>query len=203
MCFLKVFIYLRVAGAPKTFQSYWTNIKHRCCFSLPVWCFFSMFYRCQSEGSFLLWCQNVHGKSKRWWKGWKLLWTLYPTSTKERDVDATDGSGRKWSPKNVSMEIQGATKMKIIPEAILTWAKHEALPHCHAHSFVYKKNQHPKLPAASGRDTDFVCTGKLTLMKFFESLDLRGETSLDLLCGKNYFSPECASFIIFYIRPQK
>lgn len=139
MCFLKVFIYLRVAGAPKTFQSYWTNIKHRCCFSLPVWCFFSMFYRCQSEGSFLLWCQNVHGKSKRWWKGWKLLWTFYPTSTKERDVDATDGSGRKWSPKNVSMEIQGATKMKIIPEAILTWAKHEALPHCHAHSLVYKK----------------------------------------------------------------
>ena len=203
MCFLKFFIYLRVAGAPKTFQSYWTNIKHRCCFSLPVWCFFSMFYRCQSEGSFLLWCQNVHGKSKRWWKGWKLLWTLYPTSTKERDVDATDGSGTKViSQKRFNGNPrchQNENNTRSNFDLSKTWSI-AALP-C---SLVgLQKNQHPKLPAASGRDTNFVCTGKLTLMKFFESLDLRGETSLDLLCGKNYFSPECASFIIFYIRPQK
>ena len=67
----------------------------------------------------------------------------------------------------------------------------------------FTKKSTSKIAGASGRDTDFVCTGKLTLMKFFESLDLRGETSLDLLCGKNYFSLECASFIIFYIMPQK
>ena len=68
---------------------------------------------------------------------------LHPT------LDATDGV---WeisviSQKRKSMEIQGATKMKIIPEAILTWAKHESSIAALPCSLVgLQKNQHPRGP---------------------------------------------------------
>ena len=117
------FFFLGGVRGTKNVQHYWKKIKNRCCFSLPVWCFFSMLYRCQSEMRFFL-------AMPKWsWKKQEKVKRVEPTlntlshfnKRKRRDVDATDGSGEESElPKNVSMEIQGATKMKIIPEAILT-----------------------------------------------------------------------------------